>query len=96
MSLAPTYSVDPSLLSNRVVVLWTSGRLKRTSGLSAESGHKHDRGLSEETRVNSCQLAGSQLPVRRLHVDMILERRAERQLSPQPGQSPPTSPHVLV
>lgn len=31
------------MLSSSVVVLWTLGRLKRTRGLSAESGHKHER-----------------------------------------------------
>lgn len=40
-SRAPTYRVEPSSLSNSVVVLWTSGRLKWTRDLSAESAHKH-------------------------------------------------------
>lgn len=40
-SCAPTYRVDPSLPSNSLVVLWLSGSLKTTSGLSAESAHKH-------------------------------------------------------
>lgn len=62
-SRAPTYSVEPSSLNNSVVVLWTSGRLKWTRGLSAESGHTQQTwSLVVFERVHS-----TSVPVCRLH-----------------------------